>query len=280
MLVGPGTAMGYAEFTTAMLVSALGSVMWPHLFMKAYAAESEGTLKKTVVMYPTFFICMVPLLFIGFAGVLQVTPEALGQPDRILPWMFTQLEFSPLVVGLILAAALAAAMSTQDAITHAAGSIFTIDIVETLRKTKHSDAEATFWVRVFVVLFGLAAYLVAIFGGQSLVALLLGAYGSIVQLLPLILATFFWPRATTVGAIGGFAGGVLVNYGVVLDLVPGIPGVHAGLQALLVNLVLLVGLSLLTRPMDRAHLDRFNLHGAGELDQDQTIVFQASPDRA
>lgn len=259
LLVGPGTNMSFTTYSTSVLVSVLGGLMWPHLFMKAYTAASERSLKLTVILYPTFAICLVPVLLIGFAGVLQVSPQELGPPDRILPWMFTQLEFSPLVVGLILAAALAAAMSTQDTITHAAGSMFTIDIVEQLREKKHTDAQATRWVRIFVVVFGFAAYLVAILGGQTLIALLLGAYGSIVQLLPLTLATFFWPRANAAGALAGFIGGVAFNYLIVLDVVPGVGEIHAGIQGLLINLILLVGVSLLTKPMDPAHLDRFKL---------------------
>jgi len=139
LLVGPGTKMSFAAFASALLVSVLGFSMWPHLFMKAYTAKSEKVLKQTILMYPTFAIFLVPVLFIGFAGIQQVTPDVLGASDRILPWMFTNMQFSPVLVGLILAAALAAAMSTQDTITHAAGSIFAQDLVEVLKKEKHTD---------------------------------------------------------------------------------------------------------------------------------------------
>jgi SSS family solute:Na+ symporter len=244
-------------YASALLVSVLGVSMWPHLFMKAYTAESERVLKRTIVWYPSFAIFLVPVLFIGFAGIMQVDPEVLGAPDRILPWMFANMEFGPLAIGLVLAAALAAAMSTQDTITHAAGSIFAQDLVEVLKKEKHTEAEATKWIRVSVVGFGLASYLVAVFGGQTLVSLLLGAYGSIVQLLPLAIATFFWPRATKAGAICGVLTGVIFNYAIVLKLIPKFAGIHAGLQGLLLNLIVLVAVSLLTKPMDKKHVRQF-----------------------
>jgi|LGVF01.1.fsa_nt_gb SSS family solute:Na+ symporter len=47
LLVGPGTKMEYVEHATAVLVSILGFPMWPHLFMKAYTAESERTLMRS-----------------------------------------------------------------------------------------------------------------------------------------------------------------------------------------------------------------------------------------
>ena len=43
--------MSYTEFSTSLLVSVLGFAMWPHLFMKAYTAESERVIKKTIMMY-------------------------------------------------------------------------------------------------------------------------------------------------------------------------------------------------------------------------------------
>ncbi|MCP4722562.1 MAG: sodium:solute symporter family protein, partial [Desulfobacteraceae bacterium] len=101
LLVGPGTKMGYVEYSTALLVSVLGFAMWPHLFMKAYTAESEKTLKRTIVWYPTFALFLVPVLFIGFAGIMQVEPEVLGAPDRILPWMFANMNFSPVAIGMV-----------------------------------------------------------------------------------------------------------------------------------------------------------------------------------
>lgn len=257
LLVGPGTKMSFAAFSSALLVSVLGFAMWPHLFMKAYTAQSERVLKQTIVMYPTFAIFMIPVLFIGFAGIMQVTPDVLGAPDRILPWMFIHMKFPSIVVGLVLAAALAAAMSTQDTITHAAGSIFAQDLVEPLKKEKHTDKEATMWIRISVVGFGAVSYLVAIFGGQTLVSLLLGAYGSIVQLLPLAVATFFWPRATKAGAICGLLVGVLYNYGIVLNMIPKFWGIHAGIQGLVLNFIVLIIVSLLTKPMDREHVRKF-----------------------
>ena len=257
LLVGPGTKMGFAAFASALLVSVLGFSMWPHLFMKAYTAKNERILKQTIVLYPTFAIFLVPVLFIGFAGIMQVKPDELGAADRILPWMFSHMQFPPLAVGLVLAAALAAAMSTQDTITHAAGSIFAQDFVEVLKRKKHSDKEATLWVRISVVCFGAASYLVAIFGGQTLVALLLGAYGSIVQLLPLAAATFFWPRATKIGAICGILTGVLYNYAIVVKLIPKFWDIHAGIQGLVLNFIVLILVSLLTKPMDRGHIDKF-----------------------
>ena len=259
LLVGTGEEfdISYAAYASALLVSVLGFAMWPHLFMKAYTAKSEKVLKQTIAMYPTFAIMLIPVLFIGFAGVQQVPLEVIGESDRILPWMFTNMNFHPLLVGLILAAALAAAMSTQDAVTHAAGSVFAQDIVKVLTKREQTDKKATWWIRISVVGFGLIAYLVAVFGGQALVDLLLGAYGAIVQFLPIAFATFFWPRATKVGAICGILPGVTLNYLIEFGVLPKIWDIHPGIQGLALNIIIFVVVSFLTKPPAKEHVSKF-----------------------
>jgi SSS family solute:Na+ symporter len=261
LIIGPNASMGYAEYSSIMIISILGFTMWPHLFMKAYAAKSPKTLKQMIVTYPTFSIFLIPLLLIGFAGVLQVDIIELGVPDRILPWMFTNAGFHPIAIGLVLAAALAAAMSTQDTVTHAAGSVFVEDIVKVIPSTKvglsEIDNNDHKWIRIAVVLFGFVSYVIAIVGGQTLVSLLVGAYGSVVQIFPLIAATFFWARATPSGAMSGFVVGTITYYAMTFGMVGGTFGLHPGLIALVINIVTLVVVSLSTRPMDAIDVRKF-----------------------
>src|SRR5690606_34823333 len=51
-----GEAWTWGAYSTAILSSALGFAMWPHLFMKAFAAKSDRTLRRTIVLFPTFQI--------------------------------------------------------------------------------------------------------------------------------------------------------------------------------------------------------------------------------
>lgn len=257
LLIGPNTNMSFTGYTTTLLVSVLGFTMWPQLFMKAFTVESERVIKKTVVMYPTFALLSIPTLFIGFAGIMQVSPEVLGSPDRILPWLFTNLDFNPIITGIILAAALAAAMSTQDTVTHAAGSIFAQDFVEVVKKRKSNDKHATLWIRLSVVGFGAIAYLIAIFGGQTIVALLLGAYGSIVQFLPLACATFFFRRVSKAGAVSGLLAGFFFNLALSFGFIPKLWDVNSGIQALLLNFAVMFIVSTFTKAPPKEHVDKF-----------------------
>ena len=257
LLIGPDTNTSFSWYSSILLVSALGFAMWPQLFMTAFTAESERVIKKTVVMYPTFALLTVPTLFIGFAGIMQVVPSVLGEPDRILPWMIMNLDFHPVLIGVVLAAALAAAMSTQDTVTHAAGSVFAQDLIEPLKKKKSTDKQATLWIRLSVIGFGAIAYLIAIFGGQTIVALLIGAYGSIVQFLPLACATFFWKRITKAGAISGLLSGFLFNLLVSFEVIPKFGDIDPGLQGLVLNFMVMFIVSIFTKQLPKEHVEKF-----------------------
>lgn len=254
LIIGP--KMSWAAYSSALIVSILGFTMWPHLFMKAFATESEKTLKRTVALYPTFAIFMVPVLFIGFAGIGVVAYGTLDAADQILPYMLTQLNLPSIVLGLVAAATLAAAMSSSDTITHGAASVYTFDFHKVVVNPKMDDKKAITVTRVAIVIFCSIAYYIAVFGAQSLVNLLLGAYGSIVQIFPIVAAVFFWPRATKQGAIAGLFIGTLINSYLSIANI-NLYDIHSGIWGLLGNIVVLVIVSFLTKPHAKDHVMKF-----------------------
>lgn len=241
---GGGAPVPWAAFSSAILVSALGAWMWPHLFMRFYSAKSVRTLKKSLMLYPLFVYVMVPILIIGFAGILLYRDAPLQNPDTVLLDIVVKTaHFSPWLVGLMLSGALAAAMSTGANIAHSAATVAARDIIARLRPMH--DASVLRLTRLLVVLISAAAYSLALLNPASLVTTLLGAYGAIVQLLPLTLATLFWPRATRSGAFAGLTCGTLVT--LQFDFVwPPPYAINAGIWGLAVNIVVLLGVSVVT----------------------------------
>ncbi|WP_202708004.1 sodium:solute symporter family protein [Sporosalibacterium faouarense] len=251
-----GAKMSWPAFSSALIVSILGFTMWPHLFMKSFTVKSERTLKRTVALYPTFAIFMVPVLFIGFSGIGIVANGTLESADQILPYMLTQLNLPAIVLGLVAAATLAAAMSSSDTITHGAASVYTFDFHKKIINPNMDDRKSLIVTRVAIVVFCSIAYYIAVFGAKSLVSLLLGAYGAIVQFLPIMIAVFFWPRATKQGAILGLLTGVGINFYIVITGVS-FYDIHAGVWGLLGNVIVLILASLLTKPQDKEHVNKF-----------------------
>src|SRR5699024_1686228 len=158
-------------------------------------------------------------------------------PDEILPHLVTEvLDMPGWAFGLVGAGALAAAMSSADAITHSAALEFTDGLVRKIRPDVSEQATLLI-MRCMVVIIGGGAYAVTIFGGQGLIALLLGAYGSIVQFAPGVYSALYWRRATTPGVLSGLVVGVCVNYYYQFGPENTLFDIHAGILGLIANVV-------------------------------------------
>lgn len=241
--------MPILRYSTYIIVSALGFVMWPHLFMRAYTAEDEKTIKQTVVLFPTFQFILLPIALIGFAGVMYVAPSALSSPDRILPYLITTLELNPILVGLFFAGALAATMSTADSIVHASVSVTARDFYKPLFNPDISDKNETRFMKLAVFPTVAVAYYFALFSPVNIVQLLAGAYGAVVQFLPLVLGAFYWPRSTKEGALSGLIAGSVVTV-IFTFFVPSPLQIHAGFWGLIVTTIVFVAVSLITEVED------------------------------
>lgn len=242
-----GSSMDPIAYSTTILVSVIGFIMWPHLFSKSYASDTK-TIKKTVLAYPVFALFLVPLLLVGFAAKGVVDSGQLASPDQVLPYLITTVMNLPgWVYGLVGAGALAAAMSTADAITHSASLEVTDGIIKNIWKNL-SDKKTLLIMRVGVFVIGALSYYITVFGGQGLVALLLGAYGSIVQFAPGVYSALYWKRATASGVISGLVVGTLVNYYFQLVATSTPFGIHAGILGLIANVIVFGTVCYLTKP--------------------------------
>lgn len=249
-LTGSGEPWSWGGYSTAILASAIGLTMWPHLFMKAFTARDDKTMRRTVVLFPTFQLFLIPVFLIGFAGVLF--PEAPDQPDFILPFLILRSELPALVVGLFCAGALSASMSTGDALLHAAASVTVADGVQPVKRL--SDNAQRTLMRVLVVVVGGVAYLFALSEGFSLVDLLLASYGIICQFMPALLSAMYWRRATTAGVLSGLVAGSAVS--VFFFFFPELKpfGVHEGILGLAVHIPVLIGVTLAGVPQEEKHV--------------------------
>lgn len=250
-----GDPWTWGGYSSSIAISVLGFSVWPHYFMKIYTARDIKSLKRMIVFYPTFQIFLIPIMFIGFAAVTTfpgVTPV-----DTILPTIVTSMALPPLAVGLFCAGALAASMSSGDAIVHAAGSVMVKDFYGVMRREKLDGHQETRLIRFSVIVIGLVAYYFAVASSLSLVYLLLLSYGFIAQIFPALIAAFYWNRSTPQGILAG----LLTGCGVVVlwNLVPSLQwqDIHPGIWGIGAHLIALVTVSLLTAPMNSEHVRKF-----------------------
>lgn len=243
-LTMPGAnGMNWGYFSTAILISAFGSAMWPHLFMKFYATDSGKSLRKVSVFYPLYAYLLVPLLFIGFAGILAFEGNPLDRPDKILLEMVINVvDFSPWIVGLMLSGALAAAMSTGANLAHTAAVIFVQDILKPTVMKNASEKTSVNAIRMSVVGLSALSYILALVNPSSLVTILLTAYGIIIQMFPMVMGALFMPKlrrqSVMMGAIFGTILFMLMDFGVAGLSSPF--GWHAGVWGLLLNVIIVI----------------------------------------
>lgn len=256
-LEGDGTPWNWWGFSSAVLVSAIGFSVWPHFFMRAFAADSDRTMKLTIVLYPTFQLFLIPILIIGFSAVLAF--PGVSPADTILPYILTQLDLPIIIIGLVCAGTLAASMSSGDAILHSAASISIRDgLAKFLPENMTTDMRQRIYIRLMVVVISLVAYYFAIFSDVPIVNLLLGAYGGVAQIFPIAFCMFYWKRANGTGALSGLLGGLAVTLFFLFypELRP-FP-MHEGIYGLIVNIILLVGVSLATDPESEERIRRYS----------------------
>lgn len=239
-------------YTSAILVSAIGVWMWPHLFMKAFAAKDDATLRRTVLLFPTFQLFLFPLFLVGFAGIMYAS--APDNADAIMPHIVLTSGLPAVVIGLFCAGALAASMSTGDALVHGAASIAVEDVYSGVRKNTMSQHDKRTLIRWLAVGVGILGYAIALDTKLSLVGILLAAYGAVVQLAPPVYAAFLWKRTTAAGVVAGLLVGITVT-GILLVKPEWRPfDLHEGLVGLVANVVTMVLVSLATKPPDRDHV--------------------------
>jgi len=171
---------------------------------------------------------------------------------------------TPLLAGLVLAAALAAVMSTASGALIATATVFGQDVAARLRgRAGGSEAEHVRGHRLLVVGFGIVAIVISCLL-QDVVGALTIAYDILVGgLLVPILGGLVWRRATIVGAVAAMAVGTvatLATMAVVGDIYSNVP-IYVGLAA---GLVVFVAGSLASRPTAPDVMAEWDRRSAGK----------------
>ena len=150
------------------------------------------------------------------ASLAELLLPAGAQQDIFI--VLTQDIFPPVVAGLLLAAIVAAAMSTADSQLLVASSSFTSDLYKPLiRKEKATDKELLWVGRIVVMVVSVVAFLIAASGSAwagSIMAMVENAWGLFGAAFgPVVLLSLFWRRMNYTGACAGIIVGALVDIG-------------------------------------------------------------------
>ena len=235
-----------------------GIIFQPHMMMRYYTAVDAKTLKLLGATTPIYLMTLyVPAALVGLGGAVAM--PGLEVPDRIFPELLFA-HAPPILTGVILAGATAAAMSTLDSILHANMSVLTRDIYQRYVAPDRGHGHYLWVGRGIVAALLVVGYLLSVRTFDFLVVLVTLSGSGALQLMPAIVGVCFPMRRTLTraGVLSGLLAGLGTLY-VTLVVTPHPLGLHGGVWALLLNVAVVLVVSAVTEGPTEETLNR--IHG-------------------
>ncbi|PDY48810.1 sodium/proline symporter PutP [Bacillus pseudomycoides] len=228
----------------------LGYAGQPHIIVRFMAISSVKEIKSARRIGMSWMIfSVVGAMFTGLIGIAYYSKAGLklSDPETIFVELGNIL-FHPLITGFLLAAILAAIMSTISSQLLVTSSAVTEDIYRTFFKRSASDRELVFVGRMAVLVIALIGCGLAFKQNDTILALVGYAWAGFGSSFgPVVLLSLYWKRMTKWGALAGMIAGAATvitwtQFKFLKDfLYEMIPGFTASLLAIII-------ISLLTKP--------------------------------
>ena len=251
-LAFPAKGQSVAWFDSTVVLTAVGFFMWPHTFASVFTARDERTMRRNAVVAPIYGLMLLFALFVGFAALLRV-PGLSGKAIDLALFKVALAELPPVAVGLIGVAGVLTALVPGAMMLTSASTTLARDVFPLIRSSA-SDREIAIAAKLLVPLVAALAVVFAIFGGDTIVALLLMGYALVTQLAPALLASL---AARNPLSARGAAAGIIVGVALVAvtsltkatiaSMAPGLPqwmlDLNVGAVALAANVIVSVAVS-------------------------------------
>jgi SSS family solute:Na+ symporter len=248
-------------FTSTVLLTALGFYMWPHTFGSSLSAKDDRVFKRNAAIMPLYQLLIAFVFFVGFAAVLKVKLPEDGTDLALLS--VSKDAFPRWFVGLIGSAGVLCALVPGSMLLIASATTVAKNIVRGVNPEMSDGATASL-SKLMVPVIALAGVAFVFAGGQTLVTLLLLGYALVTQLFPPLVMALVRPGwVTKWGAMAGvvagvgmvaamsFAGATPQTSTTVDALIGGLPPflaqLNLGIVALVVNVIVMAGVSAVTR---------------------------------
>ncbi len=195
----------------------LGYFGMPHILVRFMAIKKPSMVKKSATVAIVWVVlALVAVIFIAIFGRILIGDELLVTGSQSMVFVeLSRMLFPAAISGILLAAIIAASMSTADSQLLVASSCFTSDIYKPLIRKNASNKEVLWVGRGVVIVIAIVAYFIASSEGEGAQAIMDlvenawagfgSAFGSVVIL------SLFWRRFTYKGALAGVIAGALTD---------------------------------------------------------------------
>lgn len=200
----------------SLMAWGLGYFGQPHIIVRFMAIRSvrDFPVARRIGM-SWMIVSLIGAVATGFIGIAYIkqTGGELKDPETIFIVM-SQALFHPFVTGFLLAALLAAVMSTISSQLLVTSSALVQDFYKTFFNKTASDSHLVMMGRISVFLVALVAIVIALDRSSSILGLVSNAWAGFGAAFgPLVLISLYWRRMNQWGALAGMiagAGTVLV----------------------------------------------------------------------
>ncbi|MBA6355629.1 MULTISPECIES: sodium/proline symporter PutP [unclassified Colwellia] len=190
----------------------LGYFGQPHIIVRFMAIRSVKDLPAARRIGMTWMIVSIcGAMATGFAGIAYVakTGTELTDPETIFV-LFSQVLFHPLISGFLLAAILAAIMSTISSQLLVTSSSLTGDFYQAFLNKDATDKQLVFVGRLSVLLVAIVAISLAYDRNSSILSLVSNAWAGFGAAFgPLVILSLYWKKMNKQGALAGMLTGAI-----------------------------------------------------------------------
>ena len=249
----------------------LGYFGMPHIIVRFMSIKKPSMVKKSAVIAIVWVVISITCacLMAYFARMImadELLPT--GQQKTVFIAMARKF-FPTAIAGILLAAIMAASVSTADSQLLVASSSFTADIYKPVFRKKASDKEVLWVGRIAVVLISIVAYFIASSkssGAQTIMNMVENAWGIFGSAFgPVIILTLFWRRFNYKGACVGVIVGAVVDI-LWLNFLSG-TGVYELLPGFIAGMVASTIVTLATKAPGKEVTDIFDKATAKDYDE-------------
>ncbi|WP_226683055.1 sodium/proline symporter PutP [Sutcliffiella horikoshii] len=196
----------------SLLAWGLGYFGQPHIIVRFMAIKSIRDFKAARRIGMSWMIVsIIGAMATGFVGIAYVNRTGMELADaETIFIVFSQFLFHPLISGFLLAAILAAIMSTISSQLLVTSSALTEDFYKTFLRREASDKELVLIGRISVLIVALVAIALSLTPNDTILNLVGNAWAGFGAAFgPVVILSLYWKRMNRWGALAGMLVGTI-----------------------------------------------------------------------